>query len=751
MNQFEVLFKRHIKKSKINGNQLTGLCPFHDDRNPSFSANLETGQWNCFACDDKQGNAKQFAELVEDNTFITRNTEVANSIKTKSKKYKKPNWIKGQDISDKVVHFFKDRGISRQTIIINDVQGKKVYMPQYDKKVLSIAFPYYDRQSDVLNVKYRSLQDKNFMQTKGGRKVFYGLKTFPQGDTTAIIVEGEIDSLTLDEIDYTFNLSVPNGANGLKFLNNHSKLLDQLETIIIAVDNDKAGQELKKKLINRFSNKNLWEVDYPDNCKDVNDVLVNLGANRLEQVIQESKPIDNIQAQIKSITKYNLTDAGAGEFFADLNKGNLVYNHTLAKWLFWNGEYWQVDKSNKIKQYVKKSAEDFRKKALNIDRDKSQEYMKFGFKLESEHKSNNMLKFAKSEPGVAKEEKDFDSHKHLVQFDNGVYDLRNMEFRSGTPNSYITKSVGYNYHPKAKSKRFEAFLHEIFNGNSNLINYIKKYIGYTLSGEVTDQSFLLLHGNGSNGKSVFLNTIRHLLGEYAVNTPFSTFETQYGNATNDLANLSGSRLVTSSELSGQKDKINEERLKVISGGDTITARFLYQEYFEYNPQFKLFLAMNRLPNVKDQSLGFWRRVRIIPFNVIFKGDNRDRFLESKLKKEVQGIANIAIEGYKQYKKEGLKPPNIVIGAVNQYRGDNDLLQRFINSECIFGDYDIKANSFYEHLIKWIKSNFDDIEPITKTKLGRDLNNFPNIKKTKKRGERYYSGLKIRRENNDSNF
>jgi len=259
MPDYKILYKTHVKKSKISGNELTGLCPFHDDRNPSFSANLETGLFKCFAC-NKSGNAYQFAEAVGDTTFLNNNgnSNMRKFSPAKSKFYTKPKWNPGQnDLPDKILKWFENRGISNSVLVKNDIQCKTVWMPQRKQKVKAIAFPYYDLEGNVFNVKYRDLK-KNFTQVKGARPGFYGLKTFPQGEDTCIVTEGEADSISLDSAGFTNNVSVPNGANGLKFLEHQKNFLNQIETIIIAVDNDKAGQELQKKLINKLSDKDLW-------------------------------------------------------------------------------------------------------------------------------------------------------------------------------------------------------------------------------------------------------------------------------------------------------------------------------------------------------------------------------------------------------------------------------------------------------------------------------------------------------------
>jgi putative DNA primase/helicase len=442
------------------------------------------------------------------------------------------------------------------------------------------------------------------------------------------------------------------------------------------------------------------------------------------------------------------TDAGNAELFAKMYNNNVIYNHDQETWYLWNGQYWVTDNTQHIKQLGKKVARMVKKIAGKIDDpDKSEKLFKHGVKLESRHKLNNMLNLARSEPLIAKNESDLNQQDYLLQFNNGVYDLNKDAFREGRPSDYISQTVGYNYDETATCPRFEQFLEEIFNGNQKLIDYMHKYIGYTISGDISDQSFLLLHGSGSNGKSVFLETLRILLGDYASNTSFDSFETQYsGASTNDIARLNDSRLVTCSELSGQEKKFNTERIKAVTGKEVLTARFLYQEYFEFMPKFKVYLAVNNLPEVSDDSYGFWRRVRMIPFRQRFEGDNRDKNLLDKLRKEIQGIANFAIEGFRKYQQHGLKPPQSVSAATEDYHDEESLIDIWLKENTVKMQEDKAKTSFdniYRDYNSWIVENFKDTDPATKTKLGRHLGKLPYIKKDKNGGVMFYRGIKLK--------
>jgi len=458
----------------------------------------------------------------------------------------------------------------------------------------------------------------------------------------------------------------------------------------------------------------------------------------------------NTKEQKIDINDLVCTDSGNAECFAKIHNNNVIYNHDQETWYLWNGQYWEIDNTQHIKQLGKRVARKIKEIAGKIeDPDKSEKLFKHGVKLESRHKLNNMLNLARSEPAIAKGQCDLNQQEYLLQFNNGVYDLRKNSFRDGRPSDYITQTVGYDYDEAADCPRFEQFLEEIFNGNQKLIDYIHKYIGYTISGDISDQSFLLLHGSGSNGKSVFLETLRILLGDYASNTSFDTFETQYSDAsTNDIARLNESRLVTCSELSGQEKKFNTERIKAVTGGEVLTARFLYQEYFEFMPKFKVYLAVNNLPEVSDDSYGFWRRVRMIPFRQRFEGENCDKNLIDKLKAEIQGIANFAIEGHEKYQETGLVPPNIISTVTAEYNDDEGLIDRWLRENTVKVEEDDYQTSFYNMYAdyeSWITENFENIETATKTKMGRYLSKIPYLEKEKKGGDVFYRGIRLKGE------
>jgi putative DNA primase/helicase len=292
------------------------------------------------------------------------------------------------------------------------------------------------------------------------------------------------------------------------------------------------------------------------------------------------------------------------------------------------------------------------------------------------------------------------------------------------------------------------FINEIMDNDKELVDYLQKIVGYSLTGNTTEQKFFFLHGFGANGKSVFIETISNLLGDYSMQTPVSTLMTKAtGAINNDVARLKGARFVAATETQ-EHSKFNESELKQLTGGDTITARFLHQEFFQFLPEFKLWISGNHKP-VSGDGYGIWRRLILIPFNVKFAKKDRDNKLTEKLKQELPGVLNWAIEGCIKWQKEGLKPPDAIQSAISEYKSEMDTVQQWID-DCwetnSATDSEIKSTELYRSYINWAAQN-GEYYKLTQNKLGRKL--IERGVKTKRRSNgNHYLGIALK---NNINF
>lgn len=446
-----------------------------------------------------------------------------------------------------------------------------------------------------------------------------------------------------------------------------------------------------------------------------------------------------------TIREFSQSDAGNAELLVHQYGAIVRYNHTEGKWYIWNGNYWQSDDGNKINEYAKKSAKYRQQQAIMInDTSIKKKEMDFAIRSEDYHKIIACINSAKTIEIVSTKANDWNVDILSLQCDNGLLLLNaKVQFIKGKPEFMISKSTRITYDKDEMCPLWEQSIFEIFSNDEEMVLYFQRCVGYTLTGQTDEQKFFLLFGTGANGKSVIFEILKELLGDYAINTRFDTFERKFNKQSNEIARLNNSRLVTAIE-SGDTKRLDSELLKEITGGDRVTARKLYHESFDFSPQFKLWLASNSLPTVTDTSLGFWRRVQILVLSEIFIGKKADLDLVNKLKSEMSGILNWAIYGFEQYAKKGLNPPKKVTNAVDEYRSDSDIVSKFV-AECVIESKDdiITAKSLYQYFENWYNENYAG-KPISQIMFGKRMGTIGH-KSEKIGGKKKYIGIKVTNE------
>lgn len=437
----------------------------------------------------------------------------------------------------------------------------------------------------------------------------------------------------------------------------------------------------------------------PENNKDVISAAADVPI--VESSNKEEAPT------LRDLLRFSRTDAGRAEAVRFLNRGNLRYCKRDGRFYFWDGSRWRRDTLDQIHGVVIATSKRLQQAAATItdDADRKDALTK-ARSLENFDKVKSCIALLKSLGDVASDGDDWDSDPFLLGVPNGVVDLRTGELLPEDRNILMTLDTGVKYNPQATCPRWEKFLVEIFGDDPIMIEYIHRAVGYALTGLTTEQAVFLLVGEGSNGKSVFLSTIQHILGEYATIAAFASFEKQLlaGNQSNDLAAFVGKRLVTSSETALDAT-FNEARLKSLTGGEKISARFLYQESFTFTPMLKLWLGVNHPPTVRDDSYAFWRRIRRINFGKIFQGEEVDPRLGDKLKAEAEGILLWAIRGAVKWFKDGMTTPDKITAAVEAYRGTSDHLATFLSdqTEADEGGSGVAGDEAYARYTSWLKS------------------------------------------------
>jgi P4 family phage/plasmid primase-like protien len=379
--------------------------------------------------------------------------------------------------------------------------------------------------------------------------------------------------------------------------------------------------------------------------------------------------------------KYYNTDMGNGKRFVARYQEQFKHSDAWG-WLRWNGYKWERNADKLVMDAARHTAQMIFAEAAEGNQEQSKAIGKWAIQSQSKSKLDAMLYLASSEVGIRATPADFDADHYTLNCLNGIVDLRTGDFSKSDPSCMLSKSVNAKFDPSATCPRWLSFLDRIMEGNDDMIRFLQRAIGYSLTGSVNEQCFFLNYGTGANGKSVFLETIRSLLNDYAAAAEFSAFlATQSESVRNDIAALAGARFVSANE-SGADKRLSESIIKAITGGDTISARFLFKEYFEFRPQFKVWMATNHKPVIKDTDNAIWRRVRLVPFNVTIPEAERDQKLTATLRDEFSGILNWAIEGCLQWQANGLGAPLEVTEATKAYRNEQDALNAFIDGYCI---------------------------------------------------------------------
>jgi len=371
------------------------------------------------------------------------------------------------------------------------------------------------------------------------------------------------------------------------------------------------------------------------------------------------------------------TDTSNAERFLKREGGNIRYCSAWKKWLFWDGRRWCTDGNAEIQARAKDVVRDLYEEAKQFDYDWDREELaNHAMKTEAVRRRKAMIEAATWEREAWVSPEDLDTDSWLLNCGNGTVDLRTGSMRPAERTDLITKLAQTDYVNDAQCPKWRRFVGEILGGNDGIVSFLQKAAGWALTGDMSEQILFILHGNGANGKSTFVNTLLNLLGDYGMATPTETFMKRSGRMSNDIARLRGRRLVTTIEAD-EGNRFSESLVKQITGNDRLTARFLYGEYFDFDPTFKIFIATNHKPVIRGTDHAIWRRIRLVPFSVTFPEKKQDKNLLAALKDEYPGILNWLIEGCLRWQTEGLGAPPAVREATEKYRTEMDVIGSFL--------------------------------------------------------------------------
>jgi putative DNA primase/helicase len=385
--------------------------------------------------------------------------------------------------------------------------------------------------------------------------------------------------------------------------------------------------------------------------------------------------------------KLPFTDVGNAQRLIRQHGQNLRYCKEWGKWLVWDEIRWVVDSSFEVERLAKGTIRDLYHMVATIkDNNKRQELLRHVISSESAPRIKSMIEMAKSEPGVSVMPDQLDADHYVLNVLNGTLDLRTGELFPHRRERLITKLAPVEYDPQAACPTWRDFLQRISAENDELIGFLQKAVGYSLTGSIEEQCFFIPYGSGQNGKSTFVTTVGTILGDYARHTPSETLLINHSESVrNDVARLQGARFVSAVEAEGGR-KLAEALVKQLTGGDKVTARYLYQEHFEFKPTFKIWLAVNHKPIIQGMDHGIWRRIHLIPFIVTIPKEDQDKRLGEKLQAELSGILRWAVEGCLIWQQKGLEPPMAVKQATEDYHAEMDVITEFLQERCVKGPH-----------------------------------------------------------------
>ncbi|MDW3988763.1 phage/plasmid primase, P4 family [Staphylococcus saprophyticus] len=448
----------------------------------------------------------------------------------------------------------------------------------------------------------------------------------------------------------------------------------------------------------------------------------------------------------KKDKRYSYDDTGNAERLKDLFGENIRFNYTSNTWMYYDGKRWRYDDTGRMKILADKVVDNMKNEKLfladGVDQEDMEKYRYRHWKDSRNHnKKVNMMKECEHLLPVTNET--FDNDFDLFNVQNGFVDLKAGKLNDHERKNYFTKISNVEYTDKADCPKWDEFLNDIFLGNQELVRFIQRAVGYSLSGHTSEQVLFVLYGNGRNGKSVFLDILNEVFGNYSTNIqPQAIMASKnQSDASPEIAKLDGARLVTTTEPN-EGERFDEGLLKQLTGGDRVSARKLYENEFEFTPQFKLWMATNHKPYVRGRDEGIWRRFIIIPFDKQIPLHEIDRDLTKKLKRELPAIMRWCVDGFLEWQRIGLSEPAIIKEQRDEYRVEMDSIAMFVEECCEVNPLQkIKASELFNAYDNWAKENHQHI--MSSTKFGREM--AKRYERKKYQGNRFYYGINISNE------
>lgn len=681
-------------KPKKEGKDWMCLCPAHADRNPSLSL-----------CDGEDG--KLMGYCYAGCTWPA----IENALKQRGIPYNK-----GRQYHNKIVPL-KHHGKKDPLSIGAKIRG----LPIVDR------YDYTTEDRVYLYSKYR-LKEANGTKSfsilpSKVPSVLYNLpdiKRARENGLTVYLCEGEKDANSISALGL-ISTTPPHGAGkskGNKWLDSYTEALRGLDVVIFA-DNDEPGISFAQIVAAniRGSASSVKVVEFPE-LQPGGDVTDYLQSHRKEDLLSrvENSPLFVPPQDIKH---FNLDEFGNGQRFAYYSMGRTKYCNPLKAWLSFNGKVWKLD--TVISEKLAKEVINLIPKESIFHPSEAQQkaFERFLVKCKKWNGIINTLNIARSEDGMQVDPSRLDLHpaisgKSLFNANNGTVDLRTGKISPFNKDDYLTKISPVDFIPGAPAPRWEQFLREIFNEDKQLIEWFQYFLGYVITGESCLRLFAVLYGSGRNGKSTLVETLSRILGDdYAKGLPTQALyaRREEKDTAPELTRMVGARLAYASE-GRENEKLNTGVVKRFTGDEKMTARGLYSDPIDFQPQFTVLFSTNHKPKIDDTTNSIWDRTRLIPFTRRFEDKEVDPSLRKKFLAESSGILNWLVDGAKKFYQNEMKLPECaaVTQATQDYRSDEDKVQSFLAERCeLGGNYRVQVGELHEAFKQWSQAELGGVD------------------------------------------
>ena len=434
-----------------------------------------------------------------------------------------------------------------------------------------------------------------------------------------------------------------------------------------------------------------------------------------------------------------LSDLGNARRLVAAHGHELRHVVRTGTWFVWDGGRWRRDEKGQVIRLAKQLTDELLSQAARLGGEAGSGLAKHALRSQSRNQLEAMVRLAGSEEAVALRAEELDADPWLLCCANGTLDLRSGELHQPDPDELLTLGTEIPFDPAATCPRWR-FLDEVFEGDPDTIGFLQRAVGYSLTGDTSEQVIFVACGGGSNGKSTLMQILGQLAGDHARTTPFSSFSSlkEDRSPRSDIARLHRARLVVAAE-SNRRRSLDLALLKMLTGGDRVAARFLYQDFFEFVPGFKIWILTNHKPRIDGDDTAAWRRIRLIPFTVSFQG-REDHQLAAKLHQELPGILAWAVRGCLDWQTNGLGESSTVLKATADYRSEEDTVGRFLEERCELGTMSKTETSRVREAYERFCAEEGET-PLDARTLGRDLTRRGHPRE-KSGGLRVYRGIAL---------